>query len=85
MMGEIGGNAEEQAAGLKASGKFTKPLAAFIAGQTAPGQADGPCRRDHLGRFGEGLRQDRRTRGRRHPGRQDPAEMGSILQAALKG
>ncbi len=36
MMGEIGGNAEEQAAALKAAGKFTKPLAAFIAGQTAP-------------------------------------------------
>src|SRR6185437_7626672 len=36
MMGEIGGNAEEQAAALKKSGKFTKPLAAFIAGQTAP-------------------------------------------------
>ena len=36
MMGEIGGNAEEQAAALKTSGKFTKPLAAFIAGQTAP-------------------------------------------------
>jgi len=36
MMGEIGGNAEEQAAEYKASGKFTKPMAAFIAGQTAP-------------------------------------------------
>ncbi|WP_165063737.1 succinate--CoA ligase subunit alpha [Paludisphaera rhizosphaerae] len=36
MMGEIGGNAEEEAAAYKASGKFTKPLAAFIAGQTAP-------------------------------------------------
>ncbi len=36
MMGEIGGNAEEQAAALKQSGGFTKPLAAFIAGQTAP-------------------------------------------------
>jgi succinyl-CoA synthetase alpha subunit len=36
MMGEIGGNAEEQAAEFKASGKFTKPMAAFIAGQTAP-------------------------------------------------
>jgi succinyl-CoA synthetase alpha subunit len=36
MMGEIGGNAEEQAAAFKAAGKFTKPLAAFIAGQTAP-------------------------------------------------
>ena len=36
MMGEIGGNAEEQAAALKKSGEFTKPMAAFIAGQTAP-------------------------------------------------
>ena len=36
MMGEIGGNAEEQAAEFKASGRFTKPMAAFIAGQTAP-------------------------------------------------
>src|SRR5215210_6193379 len=36
MMGEIGGDAEEQAAELKRSGKFTKPMAAFIAGQTAP-------------------------------------------------
>jgi succinyl-CoA synthetase alpha subunit len=36
MMGEIGGNAEEQAAEFKASGGFTKPMAAFIAGQTAP-------------------------------------------------
>src|SRR5881398_2872200 len=36
MMGEIGGNAEEQAAELKKSGRFTKPMAAFIAGQTAP-------------------------------------------------
>ncbi|RUL85720.1 succinate--CoA ligase subunit alpha [Tautonia sociabilis] len=36
MMGEIGGNAEEQAAAFKKSGGFTKPMAAFIAGQTAP-------------------------------------------------
>src|SRR4029077_12722933 len=32
LMGEIGGNAEERAAELKASGCFTKPMAAFIAG-----------------------------------------------------
>src|SRR6201995_4830958 len=36
MRGEIGGNAEEQAAELKKSGKIPKPMAAFIAGQTAP-------------------------------------------------
>ncbi|MEW4567424.1 succinate--CoA ligase subunit alpha [Tautonia sp. JC769] len=36
MMGEIGGNAEEQAAAYVKSGAFTKPIAAFIAGQTAP-------------------------------------------------
>ena len=36
LMGEIGGNAEEQAAELRRSGRFTKPMAAFIAGQTAP-------------------------------------------------
>jgi succinyl-CoA synthetase alpha subunit len=36
MMGEIGGNAEEQAAEFKKSGGYTKPIAAFIAGQTAP-------------------------------------------------
>ena len=36
MMGEIGGNAEEEAAALKKAGVITKPMAAFIAGQTAP-------------------------------------------------
>ena len=35
MMGEIGGNAEEQAAEYVAK-HVTKPVAAFIAGQTAP-------------------------------------------------
>jgi succinyl-CoA synthetase alpha subunit len=36
MMGEIGGDAEERAAALKKEGRVTKPMAAFIAGQTAP-------------------------------------------------
>ena len=36
MMGEIGGDAEEKVAELVASKRFTKPLAAFIAGQAAP-------------------------------------------------
>ena len=36
MMGEIGGNAEEQAAELRRASTSRKPVAAFIAGQTAP-------------------------------------------------
>jgi succinyl-CoA synthetase alpha subunit len=35
MIGEIGGNEEEKAAAYIGS-KMTKPVAAFIAGQTAP-------------------------------------------------
>jgi succinyl-CoA synthetase alpha subunit len=34
-MGEIGGNAEEEAAAFIA-GRMTKPVVAFVAGQTAP-------------------------------------------------
>lgn len=36
LIGEIGGSAEEQAAGLVAEGGFTKPLFAYVAGATAP-------------------------------------------------
>ncbi len=86
MMGEIGGNAEEQAAGLKASGKFTKPLAAFIAGQTAP-----PGKRmGHAGAIisgGSGKASDK-IAALEAAGilvAKSPADMGSTLQAALKG
>ena len=86
MMGEIGGNAEEQAAALKASGKFTKPLAAFIAGQTAP-----PGKRmGHAGAIisgGSGKASDKiaalEAAGIRVA--KSPADMGATLQAALKG
>ncbi len=86
MMGEIGGNAEEQAAAFKASGKFTKPLAAFIAGQTAP-----PGKRmGHAGAIisgGSGKAADKiaalEGAGIRVAG--SPADMGVTLQAALKG
>ena len=77
MMGEIGGNAEEQAAALKKSGEFTKPLAAFIAGQTAP-----PGKRmGHAGAIisgGSGKASDKiaALEGRRHPRRQEPRRHG---------
>jgi succinyl-CoA synthetase alpha subunit len=86
MMGEIGGNAEEQAAALKASGKFTKPLAAFIAGQTAP-----PGKRmGHAGAIisgGSGKASDKidalKAAGIRVAS--SPADMGATLKEAMKG
>ena len=86
MMGEIGGNAEEQAAELKKSGKFTKPMAAFIAGQTAP-----PGKRmGHAGAIisgGSGKAEDKiaALEGAGIRVARSPADMGVSLQAALKG
>ena len=85
MMGEIGGDAEEQAAALKKSGHFTKPMAAFIAGQTAP-----PGKRmGHAGAIisgGTGRAEDKiaalEDAGIRVA--KSPADMGTALQAALK-
>jgi succinyl-CoA synthetase alpha subunit len=36
LIGEIGGNAEQEAANYIRSGRFTKPVVSFIAGRTAP-------------------------------------------------
>jgi len=86
MMGEIGGNAEEQAAALKASGEFTKPIAAFIAGQTAP-----PGKRmGHAGAIisgGSGKAEDKiaALEGAGIRVAKSPADMGVTLQHALKG
>ncbi len=86
MMGEIGGNAEEQAAELKASGAFTKPLAAFIAGQTAP-----PGKRmGHAGAIisgGSGKASDKiaALEGAGIRVARSPADMGATLQAVIKG
>ena len=84
IMGEIGGNAEEQAAEFKASGKFTKPMAAFIAGQTAP-----PGKRmGHAGAIisgGSGKAEDKiaALEGAGIRVAKSPADMGLTLQAAL--
>jgi succinyl-CoA synthetase alpha subunit len=86
MMGEIGGNAEEQAAELKKSGKFTKPMAAFIAGQTAP-----PGKRmGHAGAIisgGSGKAEDKiaALEGAGIRVAKSPADMGITLQAAIAG
>jgi len=84
MMGEIGGNAEEQAAAFKASGGFTKPLAAFIAGQTAPAGK----RMGHAGAIisgGSGKATDKIAALEKAGVRvaKSPADMGVSLQAAL--
>ena len=85
MMGEIGGDAEEQAAALKKDGKFTKPMAAFIAGQTAP-----PGKRmGHAGAIisgGSGKASDKiaALEGAGIRVAKSPADMGVALQAALK-
>src|SRR3954453_9806856 len=84
MMGEIGGNAEEQAAEFKAAGKFTKPMAAFIAGQTAPTGK----RMGHAGAIisgGSGKASDKiaalEAAGSRVA--KSPADMGTSLKAAI--
>jgi succinyl-CoA synthetase alpha subunit len=85
MMGEIGGNAEEEAAALKASGEYTKPLAAFIAGQTAP-----PGKRmGHAGAIisgGSGKASDKiaALEGAGIKVAKSPADMGAALQSVLK-
>jgi len=84
IMGEIGGNAEEQAAEFKASGKFTKPMAAFIAGQTAP-----PGKRmGHAGAIisgGSGKAEDKiaALEGAGIRVAKSPADIGTTLKAAL--
>jgi len=86
LLGEIGGNAEERAAELKASGRFTKPAAAFIAGQTAP-----PGKRmGHAGAIisgGSGKATDKiaalEAAGIRVA--KSPADLGTALKAALGG
>jgi succinyl-CoA synthetase alpha subunit len=85
MMGEIGGDAEEKAAALKSSGEFTKPMAAFIAGQTAP-----PGNRmGHAGAIisgGSGKASDKIKAMERAGIRvaRSPADIGSVLAGAWR-
>ena len=85
MMGEIGGTAEERAAEY-IRGHVTKPVAAFIAGQTAP-----PGKRmGHAGAIisgGSGTAADK-IAALREAGvamADSPADLGVTVQKALKG
>jgi succinyl-CoA synthetase alpha subunit len=85
MMGEIGGTAEEQAAAYVRE-HITKPVAAFIAGQTAP-----PGKRmGHAGAIisgGSGTAQDKiaALRAAGIAVADSPADMGTTVQRAMKG
>ena len=70
LIGEIGGSAEEEAAAWAADHLRGVPMAAFIAGRTAPeGKRMGHAGAIISGGIGDGRRQDRGARGGRHPGR----------------
>ena len=84
MIGEIGGTAEEEAAAF-AKVNVTKPIVAFIAGQTAPpGRRMGPRRRHHC-------RRQRGTAAEKMKALEDagihvvrsPADIGSGMKEAL--
>ncbi len=83
MMGEIGGTAEEEAAAYIAE-HFTKPVAAFIAGRTAP-----PGKRmGHAGAIisgGKGTAADKvaALEGAGIFVAESPADMGAAMQRAL--
>jgi succinyl-CoA synthetase alpha subunit len=84
MMGEIGGTAEEEAAAF-AKKHVTKPMAAFIAGQTAPkGKRMGHAGAIISGGKGTAAEKIAAFNAAGIEVAQGPADMGAALQRAMK-
>jgi succinyl-CoA synthetase alpha subunit len=85
MMGEIGGTAEEKAAEFIRQ-HVTKPVAAFIAGQTAPpGKRMGHAGAITSGGSGTAGEKIAALRNARIAVAESPADLGATMQKALKG
>jgi succinyl-CoA synthetase alpha subunit len=85
MMGEIGGTAEEQAAAFIKK-NVTKPVAAFIAGQTAPpGKRMGHAGAIISGGSGTAKEKIAALRAANIAVADSPADLGSTMKKALKG
>jgi succinyl-CoA synthetase alpha subunit len=84
MMGEIGGTAEEEAAAF-AKKHVTKPMAAFIAGQTAPaGKRMGHAGAIISGGKGTAAEKIAAFEAAGIEVAKGPADMGAALQRAMK-
>jgi succinyl-CoA synthetase alpha subunit len=84
LIGEIGGNAEEKAADFIASGGFTKPVAAYIAGRAAvPGKRMGHAGAIIQGSTGSADSKINALRGASAAIGEQPVDVAKALKKAL--